>query len=98
MKDVVENHDGEYFELTVKRQTYIGRPAVAVYVRNRTKKIKEKLFRMLRREEVNSKQQAENFSSVISHEMRTPILNIIFFLRRVMTILGADLFDTTMIE
>lgn len=43
---------------------------------------------MVRAEEVQTQQQAENFSSVISHEMRTPILTMIFFLQQVVNWLG----------
>ena len=95
---MIESHKVEYYKVRVKAQTYIGRPAVAVYVQNRTKKVKEKLYNLLRREEVQSQQQAENFTSVITHEMRTPILTIIFFLQRVMSMLGEDKLDKSMIE
>ena len=95
---MIESHKVEYYKLRVKAQTYIGRPVVAVYVQNRTKKVKEKLYNLLRREEVHSKQQAENFTSVITHEMRTPILTIIFFLQRVISMLGAEELDKSMIE
>ena len=94
---MIDSQRDEYFELRVKRQTHIGIPAVAVYVRNRTKKVREKLHSLLRREEIHSRQQAENFSSVISHEMRTPLLNIIFFLKRVLGMLGKERFNKNMI-
>ena len=41
----------EFFTIKIKKQIYLGKPAIAVYVSNVTKKIKEKLAKLERQEE-----------------------------------------------
>ena len=41
--DVLEN---QYVSIRIKTQSYCGKPAIALYIRDYTKKIQEKLFRM----------------------------------------------------
>ena len=45
---------------------------------------------MQRQEQYLKSQQAENFTSMISHEMRAPLLSMIFFLEQIMSILMAN--------
>jgi len=80
-------------EMQVKRQIYVGKPVIALYIRDKTKRVHEKLLMMERKEETQMKQQVESFTSTISHEMRTPILTIIFFLQQVMEMLHSIPFD-----
>ena len=40
-----------FFKLRVKKQTYGGRPTIALFILNTTKKVKEKLHRMREKEE-----------------------------------------------
>ena len=56
IQDLIDSHSSDYFQLRLKRQTYIGRPAIALYIRNRTKKVKEKLYQMKRAEEMQTQQ------------------------------------------
>ena len=69
---------------------YLGRPAIAIYFRDKTKRIYAKLHKMRRQEEKQILQQSESFTSTISHEMRTPILTIIFFVKQILEILESD--------
>ena len=64
-----------------------------MYIRDKTERVHEKLLLMQRKEESQMKQQAESFTSTISHEMRTPILTIIFFLQQVMDMLNTIPFN-----
>ena len=66
---------------------YIGKPAIAIFMSDYTKKIRDKLNRLQRQEEFDSAQQSENFTSTVSHEMRTPLFSIQFFLKQIMTLL-----------
>ena len=79
----------------VKRQLYGGRPALALYIRDKTKRVREKLYRMKRQEDYQLSQQIESFTSTISHELRTPIMTVLFFLQRVMSIITANPFDSS---
>ena len=79
--------------MQVKRQFYGGRPALALYIRDKTKRVREKLYRMKRQEEYQLAQQIESFTSTISHELRTPIVTILFFLQRVISVITAEPLD-----
>mmetsp|Transcript_7417 Transcript_7417/g.8967 ORF Transcript_7417/g.8967 Transcript_7417/m.8967 type:complete len:137 (-) Transcript_7417:1449-1859(-) len=50
---------------------------------------------MLRQEEEQAMLQTENFTSTMSHEMRTPILTIIFFLQQIISMLSTAPIDLT---
>ena len=67
---------------------YLGKPATAIYLNNYTKKIKEKLYRMKEQETAQRDQQAESYTSTLSHEMRTPLFTIIFFLKTILETLS----------
>ena len=71
----------------MRRHKFMGKEAIALHMRARDKNISEKLHRMSRREEKQTQQQAESLTSTVSHEMRTPIMSIIFFLQQVLSIL-----------
>ena len=38
----------EFFTIKIKKQVYLGKPAIAIYVSHVTKKIKEKLAKLQR--------------------------------------------------
>ena len=38
--------DNQYVSIRIKNQSYCGKPAIALYIRDRTQKIEEKLLRM----------------------------------------------------
>ena len=42
----------EFFMIKIKKQIYLGKPAIALYVSHVTKKIKEKLAKLQRQEEL----------------------------------------------
>ena len=42
----------EFFTIKIKKQIYLGKPAIAIYVSHVTKKIKEKLAKLQRQEEL----------------------------------------------
>ena len=42
----------EFFTIKIKKQVYLGKPAIAIYVSHVTKKIKEKLAKLQRQEEL----------------------------------------------
>lgn len=65
----------------------MGKPTIALHITERTKKVKEKLLRMMHKEEEQMTQQTENLTSIVSHEIRTPIGNMIFFLQQIINIL-----------
>ena len=71
-----------YMTMRFKKQAYVGKSAIALYVTDHTKIMRRKLARMRLQEEEQLEQQTENFSSTVSHEMRTPILSIIFFVKQ----------------
>ena len=67
---------------------YMGRPATALYFRDVTQTIIENLLTMQRNEAIQTQQQTESFTSTISHEMKTPILTMIFFVNQVLSMLS----------
>jgi len=67
-----------------KKQAFVGKSAIAVYVNDYTKNMRRRLDRMRQQEEEQMRQQTENFTSTVSHEMRTPILSIIFFVKQML--------------
>ena len=42
----------EFFMIKIKKQNYLGKPAIAMYMGHVTKKIKEKLAKLERQEEL----------------------------------------------
>ena len=47
----IEQLKNNFVSMQVKRQLYRGRPALALYIRDKTKRVREKLYRMKRQEE-----------------------------------------------
>ena len=74
--------------MKVKRQAYNGRPAIALIFNDYTDKLRQKLLRQKHQEEIQDARNSETFSSTISHEMRTPIGQCIFFVKVVISILS----------
>ena len=70
--------------MKVKRQRYLGKPLIAIYMRDATKKVKARLQQMIHLEERANAQQTESFTQTLSHEMRTPLASTLFFLRQVL--------------
>ena len=71
----------------------MGVPAVALYMKDSTIKVREKLRQMEEQEVKQTAIQSENFTSTVSHEMRTPISTMLFFLQMLLKILQAEPFN-----
>lgn len=56
-------------------------PTIAVYMNEYNTEVKENLLRIQRREEFQKAQTIESYTSTLSHEMRTPLLTVLFFLQ-----------------
>ena len=52
---ILNQLEDQYVSLRIKRLIYLGRSAIAIYIRNRTKKVREKLYMMQLKEEEQSK-------------------------------------------
>ena len=87
-----------FLKLQVKKQNYLGKPSLGIYVNDYSKKIKEKFTHMQLQEQHVRNTQAESYSSVISHEMRAPLLNIMFFLNQVMRIIKLQLTEDNSVK
>ena len=64
-----------------------------MYINDYTKNLMKKLESMIYYEQDQEVQQAESFTSMVSHEMRTPLLSIVFFLNKVLNLLINENFD-----
>ena len=65
--------ENKFFSIKVKKQLYLGNAAIAIYINDCTKKIREKLTQISKKEEKVSALHAESFTSTVNHEMNTPI-------------------------
>ena len=72
----------------VKRQTYNGKAAFAIFMSDATKKIRSRVEKMRTQEYQQQAQQAESYTATMSHEMRTPIASALFFMRSIMKMAG----------
>ena len=68
-----------FLRIKVKRQLYAGIPAIAVFISDITKKVNQLINEKHIQERQHIAKQAENFTSTVSHEMRTPLATILFF-------------------
>jgi len=71
----------------------MGQPAIALYMSDSTVKVRAKLRKMKEQEKKQTAMQSSNFTSTVSHEMRTPISTMLFFLAMVIKILQTEPFD-----
>ena len=76
-----------YLTIKMKKQVYIGRNVIAIYMNDVTQKIYGKLNRMKLQETYIKEVQTESFTSTMSHEMRTPLLSCIFFIQQLLVAL-----------
>ena len=52
MKNLLNEHKKyQYFAMRIEKQAYIGKPALALYISDRTNKVHEKLSNLVKREE-----------------------------------------------
>ena len=71
--------------MRVKKQTYLGVPAIALHMNDATTKVVNKLHRMLEQEKEQARILAESFTSTVSHEMRNPIQTMLFLMQMLIT-------------
>ena len=83
----------QFIEMQVKKQMYMGKPVIALYMRDKTQRVYEQLLTMKRNEEIQTQTQVESFTSTISHEMNTPILTLIIFIKQMIIMLEGAPFD-----
>ena len=76
--------------MQIKLQPCGGKPAIALFVNDKTTKMRGKFLQMQRQEHNMKTRQSESYTATLSHEMRTPLLSIIFFLNCVKMILEMD--------
>ena len=65
----------------------MGKPSIAIYLTNVTKKIMQKLLNLQRREEKQEQVQAESYKSTISHELRTPLGSTAFIVKKIIELI-----------
>ena len=68
----------------------MGKAALIVHICDATKQVQVEMLSLQRHEQYLKQQQAESFTSMISHEMRAPLLSMIYFLEQIMSILIAS--------
>ena len=66
---------------------YGGRQATVIYIINETKKIHAKFKDIKHSQKLLQAQQQQNFTSTVSHEMRTPLGSVQFFIKRLQTLI-----------
>ena len=74
--------------MKMKRQNYFGKPAIAIYIQDVTKKLKRRLSHLQLQEDKQKAQTAESYKSTISHELRTPIKSASTLLAQVLLTLN----------
>ena len=75
--------------MKVRKQNYLGSSTIAMYINDSSEWVKRKIQEKEAQEAAKAKQQQENFTSTVSHEMRTPLATTIFFLTQVIQLLHA---------
>ena len=73
--------------IKVQQQEYMAVPTIAVYISDKTNKVNENLMRVKHREQQLRSKTSESYTATISHEMRTPLDTILFFLAIVIDML-----------
>ena len=64
---------------------YGGRQATVIFLINESKKIRAKFNDIKHSQKLLQVQQQQNFTSTVSHEMRTPLGSVQFFIVRLQT-------------
>ena len=60
-------------------------------MKDATKKIRNSILKMQNQEKKMQKEQSENFTSTVSHEMRTPLASILYFVMLLMQLFPGGL-------
>ena len=70
----------KFISLKVRQIEYMAVPSIAVYMSDKTNEVKESLMRVKHQEQQLRSKTSESYTATISHEMRTPLETILFFL------------------
>jgi len=81
----LEHH---FLKIRVKPQSYLGKPAEAIFISDCTKKVRSTILQKQKQEQANIAQQTESFTSTVSHEMRTPLGSSVFFVKQIIALLS----------
>lgn len=73
----------KFVAFRVNKINHNNENVVGVFIRDLTRKIKSKIDRKEQEESQQSANQAESYSATLSHEMKTPIASVTFFLKRI---------------
>ena len=71
----------------------MGSAAIALFINDATSKVINKVERLKKHEKKQSEIQTESFTGTVSHEMRTPIQTLIFFMRMFLVMFSEAPFD-----
>ena len=69
-----------FFAIKVKKQNYLGQQAFAIYLSDYTKKLQAKLLSLQEGERKRYEMTASTYTSTVTHELRTPLLSVVFLL------------------
>lgn len=78
----------KFVAIKVKKQNYCGKPAIVVQASDVSEKLHQKIIQLQRKELHAKTKQTEFYLATVSHEMRTPLLSVIFLLKQVISILN----------
>ena len=70
--------------IRVKKITYLGSPAFAIYFQNMTEHMNLIRLESEILEQKNKNESLESFTSTISHEFRTPLATTLMFIEQIM--------------
>ena len=69
----------KFLNIKVKRQSYEGKSAIVIFIHDVSKKINSKIIELQQQEKIIQARQTATFTSTLSHEMRTPLGSVLFF-------------------
>ena len=72
--------ENKFMSIKVQQQEYMAVPTIAVYMSDKTNEVNENLMRVKHREQQLRSKTSESYTATISHEMRTPLETMLFFL------------------
>ena len=76
-----------FVRIKVNRQSYEGKASIVILVRDVSEKINHRMQQIKIQEQKIEAQQAESFTATVSHEMKTPLGSILFFVKQLHTLL-----------
>ena len=70
-----------FVKVKVKKQDYLGKRANVIFMSDVTKKVHSRINEVALEEVAQQAQLSENFTQTVSHEMKTPLASILFFVK-----------------